>query len=96
MKKLVIALALVSLAASPTMAKQYHQTVAQSNNLNDEAMRSFAFAPPTGPIYSDGSIATTDPENVIVEGKVVGRDPDPNIRFQLFRDPHPENGSGGE
>jgi len=94
MKKLVIALALISLAASPTMAKQYHQTFAQWDNSSDEAMQSYALAPPTGPIYSDGSIATADPDNVIADGKVVGRDPDPNIRFQLYRDPQPENVNG--
>ena len=94
MKKLVIALALTSLAASPTMAKQYHRTFTQLDNSSDEAMQSYAFAPPSGPIHSDGSIATADPDNVIVDGKVVGRDPDPNIRIQLYRDPHPENANG--
>jgi hypothetical protein len=39
---------------------------------------------------SDGSYASAaGPNTVIVEGQVVGADPDPNIRFQLERDPVP-------
>jgi hypothetical protein len=32
------------------------------------------------------SVAAADPYTVIAYGEVVGRDPDPNIRFQLIRD----------
>jgi hypothetical protein len=39
---------------------------------------------------SDGSYASAvGPSAVIVDGQMVGADPDPNIRFQLERDPAP-------
>jgi hypothetical protein len=31
--------------------------------------------------------AAADPYTVIVNGEAVGRDPDPNVRFELLRDP---------
>ena len=90
MKALVAAGALAALVMTTP-------ALAQTDNAGDEATQSFALAPPTGPIYSDGSIAASDPHDVIVDGTVVGRDPDPNIRFQLFRDGQPWNsGDGGE
>jgi type IV secretory pathway protease TraF len=70
--------------------------IAQSNNSSDQAMGSFALAQSTGPIYSDGTLAATHPHDVIADGTVVGRDPDPNIRFQLWREYHSSRGGGGE
>jgi hypothetical protein len=61
-KKLVTALALATIAASPAFAK-----------------------PPRS--QSSAAAVTADPYTVIAYGEVVGRDPDPNIRFQLIRDP---------
>ena len=34
---------------------------------------------------------TTDPYVVIVNGQVVGRDPDANVRLMLRRDPRPDS-----
>jgi hypothetical protein len=36
---------------------------------------------------SDDAAVAADPYTVIAYDQVVGRDPDPNIRFQLMRDP---------
>jgi hypothetical protein len=36
--------------------------------------------------HSGSSAVAADPYTVIVNGEVLGRDPDPNIRFQLIRD----------
>jgi len=38
------------------------------------------------------SYAAADPYTVVVDGQVVGRDPDPGIRFELMR----ENGLQGD
>jgi hypothetical protein len=89
MKALVAAGALAALVMTTP-------ALAQTNNSSDEATQSYALAPPTGPIYSDGSIAASHPHDVIVDGTVVGRDPDPNIRFQLWREYHSSRGGGGE
>ena len=90
MKALVAAGALAALVMTTP-------ALAQTDNSSDEATQSFALAPPTGPIYSDGSIAASHPHDVIVDGTVVGHDPDPDIRFQLFREGQSWNsGDGGE
>lgn len=87
MKALVAAGALAALVmATPALA--------QSTDARDQAMQSYALAPPSGPIYSDGSIAAAHPHDVIVDGTVVGRDPDPFIRLQLFREGN--SGTGGD
>jgi hypothetical protein len=36
---------------------------------------------------ADTGYSVRDPNVVVVDGQYVGRDPDPNIRFQLKRDP---------
>jgi len=36
--------------------------------------------------YSDGSVSTTNPNDVVFEGMIIGSDPDVNIRFQLWRE----------
>jgi hypothetical protein len=36
--------------------------------------------------HSGSSAVTVDPYTVIVNGQVVGRDPDPNVRLELMRD----------
>jgi type 1 fimbria pilin len=52
------------------------------------AVTSPALAQSTGSshVYSDGSIATTNPNDVVFEGQIIGSDPDANIRFQLWRE----------
>jgi hypothetical protein len=75
MKKLIMtAVALVALAASPAFAKTYH-TQALNAQASDESSA-----------YEPGYIAAS-PNAVVVDGKVIGADPDANIRFQLERDP---------
>jgi hypothetical protein len=41
----------------------------------------------THPSAADPGASVRDPDAVIVDGQIVGRDPDPNIRFQLMRSP---------
>jgi hypothetical protein len=75
MKKIILtAAALVALAASPALAKS-HQ--AQSAATAAEAS---AFEP---------SYIAASPTSVVVDGQVIGEDPDPNIRAQIARDPAP-------
>jgi sarcosine oxidase gamma subunit len=62
-KKLVTALALATIVASPAFAKSHHSGSAAA------------------------AMAGPDPYTVIVNGEVVGRDPDPNVRLSLMRDP---------
>ena len=71
MKKLVSALALAILAASPALAATHHKHAQTSTS--QEATSAYA--------------TTNDANAVIVDGKVVGADPDPNVRPNLLRDP---------
>jgi hypothetical protein len=52
------------------------------------ALAALAASPTLAKTHHSGSSAgpAVDPYTVIVNGEVVGRDPDPNIRFQLMRD----------
>ena len=45
-----------------------------------------ALAKSTHTRASDTGYSVRDPNVVVVDGQYVGRDPDPNIRFQLKRD----------
>jgi hypothetical protein len=74
MKKLVIAFVMATLVASPAFAKKRHA-------ISPEAAAAQAYAP------SDSDISTVDSYTVIVNGQIVGRDPDPNVRLMLRRDP---------
>ena len=74
MKKLVIAFVMATLVASPAFAKKRHA-------ISPEAAAAQAYAP------NDSDISTVDSYTVIVNGQIVGRDPDPNVRLMLRRDP---------
>ena len=74
MKKLVIAFVMATLVASPAFAKKRHA-------ISPEAAAAQAYA------SSDSDISTVDSYTVIVNGQIVGRDPDPNVRLMLRRDP---------
>ena len=74
MKKLVTALALTTLAASPAFAAKKHPMI------SPEAAAAQASVPSEQGLPSD-------PYTVIVNGRIVGRDPDPNVRLMLMRDP---------
>jgi len=65
MKKLITALTLATLVASPALAKTHHMAA---------------------PAADDAYASVAAPNAVVVDGQVVGADPDPNIRFQLERD----------
>ncbi len=74
MKKLVLAAILAMAVATPALAKQ-RLTVSQ------QAAAAQAYVP------DDGSPYSVDRYTVIVNGRIVGRDPDPSIRLMLMRDP---------
>jgi hypothetical protein len=90
MKKLILTAALATLLASPAFevfareqgraaAGATHQQGARAAYAQD---RNAAFAqdPGVGPRFS------RDPAEVVVNGRYIGRDPDPNIRLELLRD----------
>lgn len=68
-------LALTALAASPAFAKSYHARMSAA-----PAIASDAYAAAPGPAF-----VSSPP--VIFDNKVVGQDPDPNVRLNLYRDP---------
>lgn len=74
MKKLMTAMALAMLAASPAFAATKHSHMSAS----PAASGSYAAA--------DTDYSAYDPDVVVDDGQIVGRDPDPNIRFQIMRD----------
>ena len=80
MKKLAIgaSLVLAALAASPSFAATRH-----SNAAADEAYASVN----NEPITAEGGLTVREPA-VIANDVYRGWDPDPNIRFQLLRDPN--------
>jgi len=69
MKKLVTALALATLAASPAFAAKVKYP-----------------APITAAAGESYAYAAMDPYTVVVNGQIVGRDPDANVRLTLKRD----------
>ena len=75
MKKLLIAFVMVTFVASPAFAQKRHA-------ISPEAAAAQAYAP------SDPDTLTVDPYTVVVNGQIVGRDPDPNVRLMLRRDPN--------
>ena len=74
MKRLAIAFMLATLVASPAFAKKRPA-------ISPEAAAAQAYAP------SDSGLSTVDRYTVVVNGQIVGRDPDPNVRLMLRRDP---------
>jgi hypothetical protein len=65
---------LATFVASPAFAQKRHA-------ISPEAAAAQAYAP------SDPGALTVDPYTVVVNGQIVGRDPDPNVRLMLRRDP---------
>ena len=74
MKKLFTGLVLTMLMATPTFAKQ-------KQTLPPQAAAAQAYVP------SDREPLVADKYAVIVNSRVVGRDPDANVRLMLKRDP---------
>ena len=87
MKKILLAtFALATIAASPAFAQtadNNHMTRSQRIAAHARAAGSDAY----GQYYSEYN----DPYAVIVGNRVVGRDPDPNIRLELRRDVPSDN-----
>jgi hypothetical protein len=73
MKKILSALILVTLAAAPALAKQRYL-------VSDRAAAAQAYVP-----YNQ-SWHGLDRYTVVSGGRIVGRDPDPNVRQMLMRD----------
>jgi hypothetical protein len=102
MKKLVAALALTTMLASPAFAETHHHSGfvglpgAKTRHHLRPAMNTWHDYARWGqpPIPTDtyarsqnGShYQRVDSYDVISNGQIVGRDPDPNIRFQLLRE----------
>lgn len=81
MKKLLfgLSLALSALATAPAFANSmHHARTPMARTGANSGTEAYAAAP-----------GYTNSPDVIVDNKVVGRDPDPNIRFQILRDPAP-------
>jgi hypothetical protein len=76
MKKLVTAVVLAALVATPAFAAKKRHTISQ------QAAAAQAYAP--GDQYVTAGISYV----VISNGRVVGQDPDPNVRLNLLRDPY--------
>jgi hypothetical protein len=82
MKALVVTAAatvLIAGLASPAFAASKKR-----NQVSNEAARTYGAANPRGPYTPNGSV-------VIFGNRVIGQDPDPNIRLQMRRDPYPGN-----
>jgi hypothetical protein len=80
MKKFVIGASLIlAMAATPALAKSRAQVTA------DQA---YAASTANEPVTADESGLTTRGPAVISFDQYRGWDPDPNIRFQLLRDPN--------
>ena len=77
MKRILTAVALTALAASPALA-QY--------SWGSPAMQSYAAAPI---VYGDVATGSpyVGPHTVIAEGRIVGADPDADIRTELRKNP---------
>ena len=79
MKKLVIgtSLTLATLAAAPAFANStHHARMSAALAAIDSGYQAYAAAP-----------GFTGSPQVVFDNKVVGQDPDPNVRLQLYRDP---------
>ena len=89
MKKLLMTASLLAALASPALAQSYNPDIGSGN-----------LVPPPGGVYGEpwsaaGSrmpgyaaraMAQPESEAVVVQGQVVGQDPDPNVRLMLRRD----------
>jgi hypothetical protein len=75
MKILVTGFVLATLAATPAFAAEKHRTI------SPQAAAAQAYVP------DDQNYPVADQYTVIVNGRIVGRDPDPNVRLMLRRDP---------
>jgi hypothetical protein len=75
MTKLLTTFLLAIVAATPAVAQHRHMISPQYRVLQDYAPG--GLSPPAADSYA-----------VIVGNRIVGRDPDPNVRLSLTRDPY--------
>jgi hypothetical protein len=74
MKKLLVGLALATLVASPAFAKSRHAHVAPGATIGT-----------VGAPFGAHAAVPNDSFDVIKDGRVIGRDPDPAIRTLIFK-----------
>jgi len=72
MKKILTAVALTALIASPAMAKNARHYNQQQSWVGTEA-------------YASADYNYAVPGDVIVGGQIVGHDPDPNVRLGILK-----------
>ncbi len=86
MKKFIIAsaLAVAAFSATPTFAATVHHARVSASQAYPEAYDANASA--------DRDVTAAGPA-VYSNGQYAGWDPDPNIRFQLMRDPGAQDGN---
>ena len=75
MKKLLVASAFALAAASPAFGATHHWK--NSTNADPSALNAYDAAD-----YA----AVHDPDAVVFDNKVLGRDPDPNVRLEIRRE----------
>jgi opacity protein-like surface antigen len=85
MKKILIALTLAAVAASPALAQKNQNKQQMADNPEAYAYQAYAWVP-----TENGSKAQT--QEVWLNGEYLGADPDPFIRSQLLRDPPSHQG----
>lgn len=85
MKILLTAVSLAALAATPALAQSYrpHAVAPDYASTRDAGYGAYDYAAPQG---YQGYVVGSSPVATF-EGKVVGQDPDINVRQQLERDP---------
>lgn len=102
MKTLLVSAALTTVLASPAFAQSYNAGYGTGNLINLPALEhggtasageAYASVPPRANARRvrnsrvEDSVSPNDPDSVYDEsGQYVGRDPDPNVRFELRRD----------
>ncbi|MGB8746637.1 MAG: hypothetical protein WCD54_11795 [Pseudolabrys sp.] len=93
MKKLLVSAVLSAMLASPAFAQSYNAGYCTGNLINLPALEhdgpsaSAGEAASAPPARTQETTSPNDPYAVYDEsGQYVGRDPDPNVRFELRRD----------
>jgi len=81
MKKLFVGFALATLVASPAFAKPRHTHIAPSATVGT-----------VGSPFGARAAVPNDSIDVIKDGRVIGRDPDPAIRTMIFKGNVPVGG----
>lgn len=75
--KMAVTILVLAVAAAPALAK----TKKRAKAAKADHVQS----------YSDRTVPSNDPYSIVQNGKVLGRDPDQGIRFQIWREGDPAN-----